>query len=116
MLSVSNLDRYAARLTDVLLKDGVGRDAEIAADVDGAPLRRRGRYAPDGFLQLLTRQKPAGRRDGHVRRRLGAVSRPSTRTCGSSPAPTPRPDVRAARPVRELRPGPHDTRRTAAGR
>jgi hypothetical protein len=59
MLSVANLDRYAARLTDVLLKDGTGREAEMASDVDGARFAAEARYAPDGYLRLLTRQKPA---------------------------------------------------------
>lgn len=59
MLSAPNLDRYAARLTDVLLKDGTGREMEMAADVDGARFAAEARYAPDGFLRLLTRQKPA---------------------------------------------------------
>jgi predicted Zn-dependent protease len=59
-VSAGVINRYAAKLTDVVLKDGLGADQEQAADVEGAKFAAAARYAPDGFLRLLTRQKSAG--------------------------------------------------------
>jgi predicted Zn-dependent protease len=50
----------AAKVADLLTKEGLGLEMEETADVEGARLAAAARYAPDGFLRLLTRQKPAG--------------------------------------------------------
>jgi predicted Zn-dependent protease len=51
--------RIASRLTDLLVKDGLPPDLEQAADLEGAQFAAAAKYAPDGFLRLLTRRQPA---------------------------------------------------------
>ena len=51
--------RIASRLTDMLVKDGLPSDLEQAADLEGAQFAAASKYAPDGFLRLLTRRQPA---------------------------------------------------------
>jgi hypothetical protein len=58
------ISKYGAKLTDVLLKDGLGSEQEQAADVEGAKFAAAARYAPDGFLRLLTRQKSTAANGG----------------------------------------------------
>lgn len=59
--AASNLlvNRLAAKLIDILIKDGFGPDLDQAADVEAAQFAAAAKYAPDGLLRLLTRQKPA---------------------------------------------------------
>jgi predicted Zn-dependent protease len=56
---VAVVNKLAIRLTDVLTKEGMGMENEMASDVDGAKLAASAKYAPDGYLRLLTRQKNA---------------------------------------------------------
>ena len=51
--------RIASRLTDMLAKDDLPADLEQAADLEGAQFAAAAKYAPDGFLRLLTRRQPA---------------------------------------------------------
>ncbi|MDB5322879.1 MAG: peptidase lipoprotein family [Phycisphaerales bacterium] len=53
--------RLAAKLTDILLKDGFGPELDQAADIEAAQFAAAAKYAPDGLLRLLTRQKPDAR-------------------------------------------------------
>lgn len=48
----------AAKITQIILADGMGNELEQAADREGARLAAEARYAPDGFLRVLTRLKP----------------------------------------------------------
>ena len=50
--------KHAVQLVDLMVKDGLGSEMEQAADLEGARLAAAARYAPDGFLRLLTRQMP----------------------------------------------------------
>jgi predicted Zn-dependent protease len=52
------VNRLAAKLTDILLKDGLTPEQGQAADVEGAKFAAAARYAPDGLLRFLTRQQP----------------------------------------------------------
>jgi predicted Zn-dependent protease len=58
--AASNLlvNRLAGKLIDILIKDGFGPDLDQAADVEAAQFAAAAKYAPDGLLRLLTRQKP----------------------------------------------------------
>jgi predicted Zn-dependent protease len=51
--------RLAGKLTNILIKDSMGPELDQAADVEGAQFAAAAKYAPDGLLRLLTRQKPA---------------------------------------------------------
>jgi len=51
--------RIASRLTDMLAKEGLPPDLEQAADLEGAQFAAAAKYAPDGFLRLLTRRQAA---------------------------------------------------------
>jgi predicted Zn-dependent protease len=57
--SLALVTRHATRLTDLITNAGLPYDLEHAADVEGAQFAAAARYAPDGYLRLLTRQKPA---------------------------------------------------------
>jgi predicted Zn-dependent protease len=56
---VAIVNKLAMRLVEVLTKEGMGSEMEMAADVDGAKFAAAAKYAPDGYLRLLTRQKNA---------------------------------------------------------
>jgi len=48
----------AGKLAEVVLKDSLGAELDQAADLEGARLAAKAKYAPDGYLRLLTRMKP----------------------------------------------------------
>jgi predicted Zn-dependent protease len=48
----------AGELVDLLLKADPGAEINQAADLEGARLAAAAKYAPDGYLRLLTRQTP----------------------------------------------------------
>jgi predicted Zn-dependent protease len=50
--------RLSAKLTELLLKPNLTPDLEQAADLEGARFAAAAKYAPDGYLRLLTRLKP----------------------------------------------------------
>ncbi len=49
----------AAEFVDLLLKANPSPEIQEAADLEGARLAAAARYAPDGYLRLLTRQTPS---------------------------------------------------------
>jgi predicted Zn-dependent protease len=63
-------NRIAARLTDLLVKDALPADLEQAADLEGAQFAAAARYAPDGFLRLLTRRQSARSASGALWERI----------------------------------------------
>ena len=56
------------RILAMLTRDGLGDAFERTADLEGARLAAEARYAPDGFLRLLTRQKPTSAVGGNWER------------------------------------------------
>lgn len=53
------INRQSAKLVDLLVKDTLGSEMDEAADVEGAKFAAAAKYAPDGYLRLLTRLRPA---------------------------------------------------------
>jgi len=56
-LTDSSLRQAGQKLADVILRGSMGAEAEQAADLEGARLAAAARYAPDGYLRVLTRIK-----------------------------------------------------------
>ena len=56
-LTDAGLRQAGQKLADVILKGSMGAEAEQAADLEGARLAAAARYAPDGYLRVLTRIK-----------------------------------------------------------
>jgi len=54
----ARVNKLAGALLDLLIKDDLAAEAQQAADVEGAKFAAAARYAPDGYLRLLTRLKP----------------------------------------------------------
>jgi hypothetical protein len=57
-VQAARVNTLANGLLDLLVKDDLGAEAAQAADVEGAKFAAAARYAPDGYLRLLTRVKP----------------------------------------------------------
>jgi predicted Zn-dependent protease len=57
-VQAARVNKLANVLLDLLVKDEFGNEAQQAADLEGAKFAAAARYAPDGYLRLLTRLKP----------------------------------------------------------